>query len=172
MRRFHASLATGVAIFAVAVFALGSPAQAAAPSTGKSDRGPKGNSITVSKVKGLNPSGDRVIVTGHGFSPSVGIYVAFCVTPLAGQRPDPCGGGVNMSGNNPASIWISSNPPAYGVGLAKPYGAGGSFRVSLSVAAAFSGVDCRRVSCSVVTRADHLRSNDRTWDLAVPVRFR
>jgi len=167
MRRI---LIATAAVLAACVVAM--PAQAAVPASGKTDRGPKGNSITVSRIKGLNPAGDRVVVSGHGFSPTVGIYVAFCVTPLAGQRPDPCGGGVNMSGNNPASIWISSNPPSYGVGLAKPYGPGGSFRVSLSVSAAFAGVDCHRVSCSVVTRADHLRSDDRTWDLAVPVRFR
>ncbi|HEY6507598.1 MAG TPA: ABC transporter substrate-binding protein, partial [Vicinamibacterales bacterium] len=70
-------------------------------------------------------------------------------------------------------IWVSSNPPPYGVGLAVPYGAGGTFSVQLDVGPVIKeGTDCRTLSCSVVTRADHTRLTDRSQDVLVPVTFR
>jgi hypothetical protein len=40
------------------------------------------------------------------------------------------------------------------------------------VSSTIGTVDCRSVSCSIGTRADHLRSGDRRFDVAVPVTFR
>jgi len=140
------------------------PASAATTTTGK-------RSLSVTPASGLNPLGQRVLVTGKGFDPRVGIYVALCVIPTPGQAPTPCGGGVNMSATSASSMWISSNPPPYGAALAKPYGKGGTFRVTLQVSSMIGDVDCRVTTCGVVTRADHLRAGDRRFDVIVPVSF-
>jgi hypothetical protein len=59
------------------------------------------------------------------------------------------------------------------VGLAIPYGAGGTFSTTFAVRAELApGVDCRLVRCGIVTRNDHTRSSDRTQDVVVPVSFR
>lgn len=136
-------------------------------------RGPSGNTLRVSKVRNLPSGGSFITVSGSGFNETIGIYVGLCRTPRKGVKPSPCGGGVDTTGRTQASAWISSNPPPYGQSLAKPYGRGGTFKVRLYVRSQINtSTDCRRVGCSIVTRADHLRSSDRRWDLAVPVRFR
>lgn len=141
---------------------------------------PDGRSVTtgattlaVSQAAGLNPAGQPVQVSGLGFDPAKGIYVALCVVPPDRRTaPGPCGGGADLSGQGGASRWISSNPPSYGAGLALPYGPGGSFSVTLTVGAVVApGLDCRAVRCGIVTRNDHLRSADRSQDLIVPVQF-
>ena len=142
----------------------------AVPASGATNTKAK-HSLSVTPTAGLNPQGQRLTVTGKGFDPRVGIYVALCVVPTPGQAPSPCGGGANMSAANPASVWVSSNPPPYGVGLAKPYGKGGTFKVTLQVAAMIGEVDCRVTPCAVVTRADHTRAGDRRFDVIVPVSF-
>jgi hypothetical protein len=80
---------------------------------------------------------------------------------------------VDTSGSGGGSAWISSNPPSYGTGLVTPYGPGGSFTVTLSVVARdpVTGTDCTRVVCSVVTRADHTRTADRSQDTRVRLTF-
>lgn len=130
-------------------------------------------SLTVTPTKNLSSSGATVRVSGKGYNPRVGIYVALCVTPSKNSRvaPGPCGGGVNLEGTNPASAWISSNPPGYGKSLATPFTAGGKFSVRISVSPLIGDIDCRVTSCSIVTRADHTRSFDRQSDLFVPVKF-
>lgn len=129
--------------------------------------------ITVSRAAGLNPAGDTITVNGTGFDVTKGIYVAVCVDNGPGQVPTPCLGGVDTSGSGGGSAWISSNPPSYGVGLATPYGPGGSFSVTLNVAAVdpVTGTDCRRVACAAVTRADHTRTSDRGQDARVRLSF-
>lgn len=146
------------------------PALAGAPA--ETVKTPTGLALTVTPTARLDPAGATVTVTGRGYDRTVGIYVALCVTPKAGTAPSPCGGGVNMTAASPASAWISSNPPPYGQKLAVPFSKGGRFKVRISVSSAIGSVDCRTVSCSIVTRADHLRSGDRRFDAAVPVTFR
>ena len=160
------NVATSVGAVGMSVLAIVSavPASGATTTTAK-------HSLSVTPTTGLNPQGQRLTVTGKGFDPRVGIYVAFCVVPAPGQAPSPCGGGANVSASNPASVWVSSNPPPYGVGLAKPYGKGGTFKVTLQVTAMIGDVDCRVTACGVVTRADHTRSGDRRFDVIVPVSF-
>jgi hypothetical protein len=156
-----ASLAIGLAL----------PAQAFVPAK-TSVKGPGGQTVTVSQTRGLNPAGQIVTVSGRAFNPSIGVYVALCKTPVRGQRPGPCGGGVDMAGTTQASAWVSSNPPPYGRALAKPYRKGGRFVVRINVSSQIGDLDCRIESCSIVTRADHLRINDRSADVVVPVKFR
>lgn len=133
-----------------------------------------GKQLTVTPAKDLASNGATIRVRGKGFNPNVGIYVALCLTPKKGslQAPGPCGGGVNVEGSNPASAWISSNPPGYGKSLAIPYKRGGRFDVRITISPMIGGIDCRVASCAVVTRADHTRSFDRQSDVFVPVSFK
>ena len=129
-----------------------------------------GLSLAVTPVRRL-PSSATVHVTGKGYDRTVGIYVALCVTPVKGVAPSPCGGGVNMSGASSASAWISSNPPPYGAALAIPYRRGGRFDITMSISPMIGTLDCRQVSCAIVTRADHTRPGERRFDVVVPVTF-
>jgi hypothetical protein len=148
------------------------PVQVRSKSNPKVAKGRQGNVIRVSQVRRLPSGGSFVTVRGRGFDPRVGIYVGLCVQPRRGQRPSPCGGGVNNTGGSAASAWVSSNPPAYARNLAKRYGRNGSFSVRIFVSSRITNtIDCRTTRCAITTRADHTRGNDRTWDLFVPVQF-
>jgi hypothetical protein len=128
--------------------------------------------MAVSRTDGLDPNGETLSVSGGCFDESKGIYVAFCVVPPPGVAPSPCGGGVDMSGAGGLSHWIDSNPPPQGTGLATPFGPGGTFTVTMRPSAQLNAtVDCRRVRCAIVTRADHTRGSDRSQDVIVPISF-
>jgi hypothetical protein len=149
-----------------------SPAAAA----GGTATGPEGQKLTVSKSSGLDPAGETVTVTGSGYNTEKGIYVAFCVDNGAGRTPTPCVGGVDMSGESGASVWVSSNPPSYGEGLAEPYGGSGhkgTFSVRIKVRAKDANTDCTAagVTCAVITRNDHTRGGDQSQTVRVPVTF-
>ena len=138
--------------------------------------GSHGETLKVSKTTGVK-SGDSLVVTGQHYDETIGIYVAFCKVVAKGKLPTPCGGGADKSGTTGASEWISSNPPSYGVGLAKPYLPGGRFSVTLKVSPLIAvpngkAIDCRKTACAIYTRADHTRGDDRSYDLAVPITFK
>ncbi|MFJ5263227.1 hypothetical protein ACIQAC_22445 [Streptomyces sp. NPDC088387] len=157
-----------------AALALGVPSPAVA--AGGSATGPEGQKLTVSKNAGLNAAGETVTVSGTGYNTEKGIYVAFCVDNGAGKTPTPCVGGVDMSGESGASVWVSSNPPSYGEGLAKAYGGSahnGTFSVRLKVRAKDANTDCTKsgVKCAVITRNDHTRGGDQTQTVRIPVTF-
>ncbi|MBD0841649.1 hypothetical protein ICC28_23520 [Streptomyces sp. TRM68416] len=159
---------------ALAVLAL--PAASPAAAAGSSATGPEGQKLTVSKASGLDAAGETVTVSGSGYNTEKGIYVAFCVDNGPGRTPTPCVGGVDMSGESGASVWVSSNPPSYGEGLAEPYeGSGhqGSFRVRVKVRAKDANTDCTAsgVQCAVITRNDHTRGGDQSQTVRVPVSF-
>lgn len=132
-------------------------------------QGVQGQELSVSQTQ-IKPN-SRVVVTGKGFDPKVGIYLAFCKIPEYGQMPTPCGGGVNMSGKSKSSIWISNNAPAYGKGLAVKFGKNGSFKQTLRLSPMINDVDCRKVRCAITVRADHTRSDNRNYDLFIPIKF-
>mgnify|MGYP003337901387 CR=1 FL=1 len=125
-------------------------------------------SINTNSVK----AGSTVIVQGTRFDESVGIYLAYCVLPLKGKTPTPCGGGVNKTGIGDASYWISSNPPPYGKGLAIPFQPGGRFREKVLVSRKIGTFDCAKVKCAITVRADHLLSEDRSHDIFIPITIR
>lgn len=141
--------------------------------------GPSGQEVTVSRSEGLSRAGTPVTVRGRGFDLSKGIYVVFCVNKGAGQMPSPCLGGVDMQGASGSSVWISSNPPSYGEGLAKPFtkvDGKGSFEVQLTIKAKDQFTNCldkkaAPLGCVVGTRADHTRTADRSADVLIPVTF-
>lgn len=128
-------------------------------------------SATASQVKFDKKGGAKILLQGQGFDETVGIYLAFCVFPPKGQTPTPCGGGINKSGVGTASFWISSNAPPYAVGLAEPFLPGGRFAKKISVSSNIGEFDCRKVRCALTVRADHLRAEDRSRDLFIPVTF-
>lgn len=161
-------------LFVALVLALGlGLGQPAGQSVAQSHAtGTQGQTLDVSATTDLDPDGAVVSVDGAGYDETKGIYVSFCVLPPPGQRPTPCAGGIDLTGSGGSTVWISSDPPSYATGLTTPYEAGGSFHVQLTVRAALDDdIDCRVVSCGVVTRADHTRSEDRTQDVFVPVTF-
>lgn len=161
------------------------PASAQAPAAPQAQSAPRTlprtpgtPALTVSRTSGLDPSGEKVTVTGTGYDTSKGVYVALCDTANASstQAPSPCIGGVDMEGEGGASVWVSSNPPPYGEGLATPYTGGGTdggFTVELTVKGSDEHTDCLSAAtdCAVVTRNDHTRSSDRGQDVFVPVTF-
>ncbi|GAB7036418.1 MULTISPECIES: hypothetical protein [Catenuloplanes] len=156
---------TAVVVLAVVVL----PAAPARADTTANGTG--GQRLTVSKSEQLSRAGETVTVSGRGYDDTKGIYVAFCVDNGAGALPTPCGGGADTSGSSGASIWISSNPPSYAEGLTTPYGSGGSFSASIRVTPTIGAVDCTVRACSVVTRNDHTRTQDRSQDVRIPVTF-
>jgi hypothetical protein len=111
-------------------------------------------------------------VAGDKYNKKVGIYLAFCVVGAKGTIPGPCGGGVNTSGSAASSIWISSNPPAYGKSLAIPFSKTGGFQSKIKVSRYIGTVDCVVTKCAVVTRADHTQSTNRKADVIVPLKFK
>lgn len=151
-----ASRAAGtLGVAAVVLIGLGAPAQAA-------------GTLEVEPVDDL-ADGQVVTVSGSGYDTSKGIYVAFCVVPEPGETPTPCGGGIDVTGEANASVWISDDPPPYGSDLVEGFGPDGTFEVQIPVAASIGEVDCGDGACAIVTRADHTRTSDRSADVIVPV---
>ena len=130
-------------------------------------KGSQGQVLSVSKTS--VKSGTVVTVKGNYFDETVGIYLAFCVIPAKGKAPTPCGGGVNKAGLGEASFWISSNPPPYAVGLTEEFLPGGRFTQKVKISKRIGKFECTKVKCAITVRADHLRSNDRTSDLFIPI---
>ena len=136
----------------------------------KSVTGSNGAILSVNKVSNLK-SGDQLTITGTHFDETVGIYVAMCKVVAKTELPTPCGGGIDKTGASKSSVWISSNAPSYGTGLARPYGVGGRFNVTIKVSPMIGKLDCRKIACAVYVRADHTRGDDRSYDLKVPITF-
>lgn len=161
------NVACGLSIF-VLLAAVTLPAQA--KSTSRTVKGPTGQLLTVSATTVKDRQ--TVIVTGKKYNQKLGIYLAFCVVNAKGVTPSPCGGGVNASGVSQSSIWISSNPPAYGKSLAVPFSKGGGFKQKVVVSRYINDFDCAVVKCAVVTRSDHINSTNRKADVIVPMKFK
>lgn len=155
-------------VFALALILGSSSAYAGSKTTGK---GKNGERISVSKTV-LDAQGDLVVVKGRNFDERTGIYVALCILPKEGKKPNRCGGGFGSTDMGSASFWISSNPPEYGISLATPYKPGGYFKVKLNINSRIGKKDCRIVRCAITTRADHLSPSNRSLDIVVPVQFK
>lgn len=149
-------------MIAVAILVAAMPSSFAASIKGSQDQ-----VLSVSKT--TVKSGSTVTVNGKYFDETIGIYLAFCVVPPKGKAPTPCGGGVNKAGSSEASFWISSNPPPYAIGLTEEYLPGGRFTQKVKISKKIGKFDCTKVKCAITVRADHLRSNDRSSDLFIPI---
>jgi hypothetical protein len=126
--------------------------------------------LSVSQTNNLDPSGTRVTVQGTGYDIRKGVYVTVCTQAAPGPQAT-CIGGVNIDGSSASSVWVSSNPPGYAVGLTTPFLPDGSFTVELVIVAKSGTLDCTAIKCGVITRSDHLRYTDRTQDVFVPITF-
>ena len=126
--------------------------------------------LSVSQTTNLNPNGTSVTVRGSGYDIAKGVYVIVCTQAAPGAQST-CVGGVNIDGSSPSSVWVSSNPPSYAIGLTTDFQPDGSFNIVLQVVAKSGELDCTLVKCGVVTRSDHLRYTDRTQDVFVPITF-
>ena len=157
----------GIALISLALATFVISPVNAAPKVVKGSSG-QSMSASITTVK----SGAIVTVTGKHFDETVGIYLGFCVVPKQGVAPTPCGGGVNKAGTGEASFWISSNPPPYGVGLAEDFLPGGRFTKKLKISKMIGKFDCSKIKCAIAVRADHLRSEDRSFDLFIPIKIK
>jgi len=126
--------------------------------------------LSVSQTTNLNPNGTSVTVRGSGYDISKGVYVIVCTQAAPGTQST-CVGGINIDGSSPSSVWVSSNPPSYAIGLTTAFQPDGSFNIDLLAVAKSGDLDCTLVKCGVVTRSDHLRYTDRTQDVFVPISF-
>ncbi|HWM32993.1 MAG TPA: hypothetical protein VNR36_02005 [Pseudolysinimonas sp.] len=127
--------------------------------------------------------GQHIIVTGSGYDPARGIYVAICAIPADPTiKPGPCLGGVPTQEAQDVdegavqyapSNWINDDW-AWKLFGARSYDdrATGTFTAYLEVPEPFDDhVDCREVACGIYTRNDHTAAADRVQDLYVPVGF-
>nr|WP_272924062.1 neocarzinostatin apoprotein domain-containing protein [Streptomyces sp. SID3343] len=108
----------------------------------------------MSKSAGLAAAGDEITVTGKGFKPGKGVYIAQTVAKPAGGVP-------TQYGN---------------AGYVPQVGADGTFSVKIKPTQTFEGkdkakVDCASTPCFVATFNDHTDIANRDQDVWVPVTF-
>ncbi|GGX86134.1 hypothetical protein GCM10010358_45380 [Streptomyces minutiscleroticus] len=166
----------GLAVTASAALTLGLAGSAsAATSTRTVTDGGTTYDLSVTAPDTASAGGQVVTVSGSGFNPSQGIYVGLCVVDGAqgAAKPTPCLGGQDESGSTGASHWVNNTFGGLFANTSK-FGTGGSFSVQVFVKATLEdGSVCGEdVDCAVVTRADHLDSGDRKYDVHVPIAFR
>ena len=129
-------------------------------------------------------AGDRIVVTGSGYNPDSGIYVAICAVPDAlNEKPGPCLGGVPSTtpgemGEAGAieyapSNWINDQW-AWRLFGARSFDDRdqGTFTAYIEVPGFVDeNVDCRERLCGLYTRNDHTALDDRVQDVYLPVAF-
>jgi hypothetical protein len=129
-------------------------------------------------------SGDRIVVSGSGYNPESGIYVAVCAVPSAlNEKPGPCLGGVpSTTADTPGEEGAIQYAPSNWINdqwAWRLFGArsfddreAGTFSAYIEVPGfADENVDCRKVQCGLYTRNDHTALGDRVQDVYVPVDF-
>ena len=127
--------------------------------------------------------GDRVVVSGTGYDPARGIYVAICAIPDdPATKPGPCLGGVpsqeaveTVEGaiEYAPSNWINDDW-AWKLFGARSYDDrdSGTFTAYIEIPpTSDENVDCREVRCALYTRNDHTAAGDRVQDVYIPLGF-
>ena len=166
---------TGLAVVASAALTLGLATSAsAATSTRTITDGGTTYNLSVTAPNTATAAGQVVNVTGSGFNTGQGIYVGLCVVNGApgANKPTPCLGGQDETGATGASHWVNNTFGGMFANSSK-FGSGGTFNVNIFVKATLDdGTVCGQdVDCAIVTRADHFDSNDRNYDVHVPITF-
>ncbi|AXG82539.1 hypothetical protein [Streptomyces paludis] len=178
---------TALAGLAATALTVGLAGSASAATAGRTVTvGTNTYNLSVTAPSTLAAAGENVTVTGSGYNTAKGIYVSLCVIPdgvdtndssTFTAKPTPCLGGQDESGTTGASHWINSDWYWLAGSNASPYtnvSGRGSFSVPIHVNPNIaSGVTCGQngVKCAIVTRADHFDSNNRDYDVYVPVTF-
>jgi hypothetical protein len=165
----------GLAVAASAALTLGLATSAsAATSTRTVTDGGVTYSLSLTAPGTAAASGQVITVSGSGYNTSQGIYVSLCVVDGAqgANKPTPCLGGQDESGSTGASHWVNNTFGGLFANSSK-FGTGGTFSVQIYVKATLDdGSVCGEdVTCAVVTRADHFDTNDRKYDVHVPITF-
>jgi hypothetical protein len=127
--------------------------------------------------------GDRFVVSGTGYDPARGIYVAICAIPDdPSTKPGPCLGGVPAQEAVEVEEGTIQFAPSNWINDAwawRLFGARsfddrdtGTFTAYLEVPETSDDkVDCREVACALYTRNDHTAAADRVQDLFIPLGF-
>ncbi|MEU9364499.1 hypothetical protein AB0D78_30640 [Streptomyces avermitilis] len=165
----------GLAVAASAALTLGLATSAsAATSTRTITDGSTTYNLSLTAPDTAAASGQVITVTGAGYNTSQGIYVGLCAVSGApgAAKPTPCLGGQDETGATGASHWVNNTFGGLFANSSK-FGTGGTFSVQIYVKATLDdGQVCGEdVTCAVVTRADHFDTNDRKYDVHVPVSF-
>ncbi|MGW7042964.1 hypothetical protein ACWGDT_09575 [Streptomyces avermitilis] len=165
----------GLAVAASAALTLGLATSAsAATSTRTITDGSTTYNLSLTSPGTAAASGQVITVTGDGYNTSQGIYVGLCAVSGAqgAAKPTPCLGGQDETGATGASHWVNNTFGGLFANSSK-FGTGGTFSVQIYVKATLDdGQVCGEdVTCAVVTRADHFDTNDRKYDVHVPVTF-
>lgn len=166
---------TGLAVVASAALTLGLATSAsAATSTRTIVDGTTTYNLSVTAPDTAATAGQVINVTGSGFNTSQGIYVGLCVIDgePGANKPTPCLGGQDEDGSTGASHWVNNTFGGLFANSSK-FGTGGTFNVNIYVKATLDdGSVCgQTVECAVVTRADHFDTDDRKYDVHVPITF-
>ncbi|ONI74619.1 hypothetical protein ALI144C_37910 [Actinosynnema sp. ALI-1.44] len=155
-----------LATTAFAVLALATPASAA-PGSGSHN----GRTLSASNATDLDPAGETITVTGTGYDPKKGYYVALCQVPddfRYGDNPTPCQGGDGQGGSGVGpSAWVTNTP--IGTNPSTPIAADGSFTTQIRITQSGSRLDCTQVTCAIVSKRDHIGLGDRSFDVFIPV---
>lgn len=166
---------TALAVAASAALTLGLATSAsAATSTRTIVDGSTTYSLSVTAPDTAASTGQVITVTGSGFNTGQGIYVGLCAVDGAqgANKPTPCLGGQDEDGSTGASHWVNNTFGGLFANSSK-FGSGGTFSVQIYVKATLdNGQVCGDdVTCAVVTRADHFDTDDRKYDVHVPISF-
>jgi hypothetical protein len=166
---------TALAVAASAALTLGLATSAsAATSTRTIVDGSTTYNLSVTAPNSAAAAGQVITVTGSGFNTGQGIYVGLCVVDGAPgvNKPTPCLGGQDEDGSTGASHWVNNTFGGLFANSSK-FGSGGTFSAQIYVKAALDdGSVCGDdVTCAIVTRADHFDTNDRKYDVHVPITF-
>lgn len=171
--RTAARAALAVTASAALTLGLATSASAATSTRTVTDSGTTYN-LSLTAPGTAAAAGQTITVTGSGYNTSQGVYVGLCVVDGAqgASKPSPCLGGQDESGTTGASHWVNDTYGGLFANSSK-FGTGGTFSVSIYVKATLDdGSVCGEdVTCAVVTRADHFDSEDRKYDVHVPITF-
>ncbi|MEV0636599.1 hypothetical protein AB0I77_16860 [Streptomyces sp. NPDC050619] len=164
-----------LAVAASAALTLGLATSAsAATSTRTITDGTTTYNLSVTAPNTAAAAGQVITVTGSGYNSGQGVYVSLCVVSGApgAAKPTPCLGGQDETGMTGASHWVNNTFGGMFANSSK-FGTGGTFSAQIYVKATLDdGQVCGEdVTCAVVTRADHLDTNDRKYDVHVPITF-
>ncbi|MET8830953.1 hypothetical protein ABZX40_29095 [Streptomyces sp. NPDC004610] len=165
----------GLAVAASAALTLGLAGSASAATSTRtiSDGGTTYN-LSLTAPNSASAAGQVITVSGSGYNSGQGIYVGLCVVNGAAgaNKPSPCLGGQDQSGSTGASHWVNQTFGGLFANSSK-FTTGGKFTVNIFVKAQLEdGSVCGEdVTCAVVTRADHFDTNDRKYDVHVPISF-
>ncbi|NNN36593.1 hypothetical protein HLK59_40815 [Streptomyces sp. S3(2020)] len=173
MRANLAARAT-LAVAAASALTLGLATSASAATSTRTITDGTTYNLSLTAPNALSSAGQVVNVTGSGYNTSQGVYVGLCVvTGTVGvNKPTPCLGGQDETGATGASHWVNNTFGGLFANSSK-FGTGGTFNVNIYVNPDLGdGNICGdTVECAIVTRADHFDTNDRKYDVWVPVTF-